>query len=58
MNKKLGQAQGLNQLMTLEDRLRESKQEKADLEKKIKDLEIRAKEQQKALERLSNEEEY
>ena len=44
MNKKLGQAQGLNQLMTLEDRLRESKQEKSDLEKKIKDLEIRAKE--------------
>jgi len=31
--------------MTLEDRLRESKQEKSELEKKIKDLEIRAKEQ-------------
>ena len=42
----------------LEERLREAHSEKADLEKRIKEMEIKQKEQGKALERLANEEEY
>tara|TARA_B110000305_G_C19184506_1_gene513592 strand:+ start:549 stop:680 length:132 start_codon:yes stop_codon:yes gene_type:complete len=42
----------------LEERLREAHVEKVDLEKRIKEMEIKQKEQGKALERLANEEEY
>lgn len=42
----------------LEERLREAHVEKGDLEKRIKEMEIKQKEQGKALERLANEEEY
>lgn len=38
MKRKLGNAQGVNKLMALEEKLRNSKQDKLDLEKKIKDL--------------------
>lgn len=58
MKRKLGNAQGVNKLMALEEKLRTSKQEKADLEKKIKDLQIKHKEQGRALEKLSNEDEF
>ena len=44
MQKKLGQAQGVNQLLNLEEKLRSSKNEKVELEKKIKEMEIRHKE--------------
>ena len=58
MSKKLGQAQGVNQLLALEEKLRNAQNEKADLEKKIKEMEIKQKEQGKALEKLANEEDY
>jgi len=58
MQKKLGQAQGVNQLLNLEEKLRNSKNEKVELEKKIKEMEIRHKEQGKALEKLANEEDF
>jgi hypothetical protein len=44
MNKKLQQAQGTHQLLSLEEKLRLSKQEKGELEQKIKNMEIKHKE--------------
>lgn len=44
MKKKIEQAQGVNKLLELEERLRDSKLEKSELEKKIKELEIKHKE--------------
>lgn len=49
---------GVDRLLQLENRLREGQQEKADLEKKVKELEKQHKEQGKALERMANEEEF
>ncbi len=45
-------------MLSLEEKLRDSRQEKRDLEKKIIELEMRQKEQAKQLDRLSNEEEF
>lgn len=45
-------------MMSLEDKLRESKERKRDLERKILELEMKQKEQAKAIERLSNEEDF
>ena len=47
MKKKIEQAQGVNKLLELEERLRDSKNEKLELEKKIKELEIKHKDQGK-----------
>jgi len=44
--------------MNLETKLEDSKKEKTDLERKVKDLEKQHKHQGKALEKLANEEEY
>jgi hypothetical protein len=44
--------------MQLETRLREGLQEKSELEKKVKELERQHKDQGKALEKMSNEEEF
>ena len=48
----------MDKLLNLEQRLKESLQEKAELEKKVKDLEKQHKNQGKQLEKLANEEEY
>ncbi len=49
---------GVDRLMQLETRLREGLQEKSELEKKVKELERQHKDQGKALEKMSNEEEF
>ena len=44
MQKKLGKAQGVSKLMQLEEKLKDAQHEKTDLEKKIKEMEIKHKE--------------
>lgn len=55
---KIEQLSGVDKLMTLEQKLKDSTSEKVELERKVKDLEKQHKSQGKALEKLANEEEY
>ncbi len=55
---KVDDLSGVDRLMQLENKLREGMQEKAELEKKVKELERQHKDQGKALEKMSNEEEF
>ncbi len=48
----------MDKLLNLEQKLKESINEKTELEKKVRDLEKQHKSQGKALEKLANEEEY
>jgi hypothetical protein len=48
----------VDRLLQLENKLRDGLAEKADLEKKVKELERQHKDQGKALEKMSNEEEF
>lgn len=48
----------MDRLLQLETRLKNGLQEKADLEKKVKELEKQHKDQGKALEKMANEEEF
>ena len=58
LKKALGQASGVKVMLSLEEKLRDSREKKVELEKRIKELEMRQKEQAKQLERLSNEEDF
>ena len=58
MQKKLGQAEHLEKIIQLEERLKESRTQKLDIKKKIKDMEHNFKDLGKALEKMSNEEDY
>jgi hypothetical protein len=49
---------GVDRLLQLENKLREGLAEKSELEKKVKELERQHKDQGKALEKMSNEEEF
>lgn len=55
---KVDDLSGVDRLMQLENKLREGLQEKSELEKKVKELERQHKDQGKALEKMSNEEEF
>lgn len=55
---KVDDLSGVDRLLLLENRLRDGIQEKSDLEKKVKELERQHKDQGKALEKMSNEEEF
>ncbi len=55
---KVDDLSGVDRLLQLENKLREGLQEKSELEKKVKELEKQHKDQGKALEKMSNEEEF
>jgi hypothetical protein len=55
---KVDDLSGVDRLLQLENKLRDGLAEKADLEKKVKELERQHKDQGKALEKMSNEEEF
>ncbi len=55
---KVDDLSGVDRLLQLENKLREGLAEKSELEKKVKDLERQHKDQGKALEKMSNEEEF
>lgn len=58
MQAKVDDLSGVDRLLQLENKLRDGLAEKADLEKKVKELERQHKDQGKALEKMSNEEEF
>ena len=55
---KVDDLSGVDRLLQLENKLREGLAEKSELEKKVKELERQHKDQGKALEKMSNEEEF
>ena len=55
---KVDDLSGVDRLLQLEYKLREGLAEKSELEKKVKELERQHKDQGKALEKMSNEEEF